>query len=62
MPMAGRSPTGEYPARIAKLAEALVSDHPRYDWLGTAERSACVLCDTLTLATAMLLDAPTSRP
>jgi hypothetical protein len=54
-----------YQARIARLAAALVRDHARYDWLGTAEHSAwdeCVFCDTLTLATALLLDAPTSRP
>jgi rubredoxin len=53
-----------YRARIAKLAAALVGDHTRYDWLGTAEHSAwheCVFCDTLTAATALLLDAPPSR-
>jgi hypothetical protein len=53
-----------YQARIAKLAQALVRDHARYDWLGTAEHSTwdeCVFCDTLTAATALLLEAPSSR-
>jgi hypothetical protein len=53
-----------YQARIAKLAERLVRDHAQYRWLGAAEHSAwdeCVFCDTLTAASAMLLDAPDGR-
>ena len=53
-----------YAARVAALAERLLRDHQRCDWLGTAEHSAwdeCLFCDTLTAAAARVLNAPVSQ-
>jgi hypothetical protein len=44
--------------RVAALADALIRDHRRYDWLGAAEHApydGCVFCDVLAAATDRLL-------
>jgi hypothetical protein len=51
--------------RINALADALVRDHSRHGWAGTAEHTAydeCVFCEVVLTATQRLLQVPPTSP